>query len=84
MDIDVVQALIVVPMVVAEGGLFYLLARKFCKAARQEAGLLAIGLTLLFCMAVWLCKWGNEIRWEVLFLGCMAGVVLGVEREEVV
>jgi len=67
MDIDVVQALIVVPMVVAEGGLFYLLARKFCKATRQEAGLLAIGLTLFICVAVWLCKWGNEIRWEVLF-----------------
>jgi hypothetical protein len=48
MDIEVIQALIVLPMVVAEGGLFYLLARKFWKASRQEAGLMAIGLTLLF------------------------------------
>jgi hypothetical protein len=67
MDLEIVQALIVVSMVIAEGGLFYLLARKFWKASRQEATLMAIGLTLLFCAAVWLCKWGNEIRMEVLF-----------------
>jgi hypothetical protein len=60
MDIEVVQALIVLLMVAVEGGLFYLLARKFWKTSRQETGLMAIGLTLLFCVAVWLCKWGMK------------------------
>jgi hypothetical protein len=32
------------------------------------------GLTLLLCVAAWLCKWGNEIRWEVLFWGGWLGL----------
>ena len=84
MDTEVVQELIVPPMVIAEGGLFYLLARKVWKATRQEAGLLAMGVTLLFCAAVWLCNLGNEIRWEVLFWAGCLGFMLSVEREEVV
>jgi hypothetical protein len=59
-----IQALVVLAMVVFEDGLCYLLLRKCCKAARGEAALMATGLTLLLCVAAWLCKWGNEIRWE--------------------
>jgi hypothetical protein len=68
-----IQALVVLAMVVFEGGLCYLLLRKCCKAARGEAALMATGITLLLCVAAWLCKWGNEIRWEVLFWGGWLG-----------
>ena len=67
MDSEVVQALIVLPMVLVESGLFYVVVRKVWKSSRLEAGLMAIGLTLLFCVAAWLCRWGSEIRWYVLF-----------------
>ena len=35
---------------------------------------MATGLTLLLCVAAWLCKWENEIRWEVLFWGGWLGL----------
>jgi hypothetical protein len=67
MDREVVQALIVLPMVLVESGLFYVVVRKIWKSSRPEAALMAIGLTLLFCVSAWLCRWGSEIRWYVLF-----------------
>ena len=60
MDSEVFQALIVLPMVLVESGLFYVVVRKVWKSSRLEAGLMAIGLTLLFCVAAWLCRWGSE------------------------
>src|SRR6266446_9998830 len=47
MDSEVVQALIVLPMVLVESGLFYVVVRKVWKSSRLEAALMAIGLTLL-------------------------------------
>jgi hypothetical protein len=35
---------------------------------------MATGLTLLLCVEAWLCKWGNEIRSEVLFWGGWLGL----------
>jgi hypothetical protein len=67
MDIQVVQALIVIPGLLLEMGLAYVLLRKVWKKSRREAGLIATGLTLLFCVAAWLCGWGSELRWSVLF-----------------
>jgi len=67
MDIEVVQALIVLPAVLVESGLFYLLLRKLWKRSRLEARLATIVPTLLFCVAAWLCRWGNDMRWSVWF-----------------
>jgi len=75
MDSEVVQALIVLLLVPVESGLFYLVVRKIWKSSRLEAGLMAIGLTLLFCVAAWLCRWGSEIRWYVLFWAGWLGFV---------
>ena len=49
MDSEVVQALIVLPMVLVESGLFYLLVRKLWKSSRLEApslGRYALGTQL--------------------------------------
>jgi hypothetical protein len=47
MDIQVVQALIVLPALLVACGLFYVVERKLWKSSRLEAGLMTIGLTLL-------------------------------------
>ena len=67
MDSELVQALTVLVGVLVESGLFYVVVRKVWKSSRLEAALMAIGLTLLFCAAAWLCRWGSEIRWSLLF-----------------
>jgi hypothetical protein len=67
MDSELVQALTVLVGVLVESGLFYVVVGKVWKSSRLEAALMAIGLTLLFCAAAWLCRWGSEIRWSVLF-----------------
>ena len=47
MDIEVVQALIVLPAMVLEMGLFYVALRKMWKRSRPEARLMTIGIALL-------------------------------------
>jgi hypothetical protein len=84
MDSEVVQALIVLLGVLVESGLFYVVVRKVWKSSRLEAALMAIGLTLLFCVAALLCRWGSENTLVRVVLGRMVGVLLGVEREKVV
>ena len=82
MDIQLVQAFIVVPGLLLEMGLFYVAARKLWKRSRREAGLMTAGLTLLFCVAAWLCGWGSDIRWSVLFWAGWLGLcwVMGVKQ----
>jgi hypothetical protein len=67
MNIQLVQALIVITGLLLQMGLVYILLRKVWRKSRREAGLIATGQMLLFCVAAWLCGWGSEMRWSVLF-----------------
>jgi hypothetical protein len=74
LNIELVQALIVLASLLVESGFFYLVVRKVYKHDRLEAGLMTIGLTLLFFVMVWLCKWGSDIRWSVVFWAAWLGL----------
>jgi hypothetical protein len=82
MDIEVVQALIVLPAMVLEMGLFYVALRKVWKRSRPEARLMTIGIALLSCVAAWLCRWGSDMRWSVWFWAGWLGLcwVWGVRK----
>jgi hypothetical protein len=60
MDIEVVQALIVLPAVLLEMGLFYVALRKVWKRSRPEARSMTIGIALLSSVGAWLCRWGSD------------------------